>query len=91
MTEFLSTVNWDPLVWVLLGIFGGFASVAVVSPRRFAQLQERSNQWVNTNKLVALLDKRVDVDRFFMPHSRLLGVVVLASVVMLAIVYNQTG
>jgi hypothetical protein len=75
-------VNWDSLLWVILGIVGAVGLLAILSPRRFSALATRSGQWVDTNKVLAQLDKRVDIDAYVLPFSRVLGVAVLAAVVL---------
>ena len=60
-----------------LSMFAGL--IAVVSPNRFAMLVYSTGRWVDTNRWAAFLDRRVDIDRFIHPHSRIFGCLVLAS------------
>jgi hypothetical protein len=76
-------------MWAFLGIVGFLGLLALVSPTRFNALATRSGQWIDTSKLSAVVDKRIDVDRFVLPFSRLLGVAVLASVAVLAYVISK--
>ena len=85
MFELIASVRWEPFIWSLLGIFGAFGLLAVVAPQRFAALTQYSGQWVNTEKVLAVLDKRVDIDHYFLPHSRLFGAMVLTGVFALAV------
>ena len=66
-----------------LGLIGVFGAIALVSPRMFASLAKGGGRWLDTSHVLATLDKRVDVDDRVLPHSRLLGVAVLASVALL--------
>jgi hypothetical protein len=68
------------ILWGTLGLLGLIGVIAVFSPARFAKLATRSGRWVDTNKIVQVLDKRVDIDHYVLPFSRLLGVAVILSV-----------
>jgi hypothetical protein len=60
--------------------------LAVVNPRWFAVIVSQSNhQWIDTNKVLAPLDKRVNIDPYVLRHSRLLGLAVLATVALLVV------
>jgi len=74
-----------PALWSLLAISALLGLIAVISPRWFQILATQGSQWVDTNKLLACLDKRFDIDCYILPHSRLLGATVLASLAVLAI------
>jgi hypothetical protein len=87
MQEFIHSVNFDPVVWALLGIFAAAGLLALIAPRRFAALTQSSGQWVDTNKILATFDKRFDIDKFILPHARFLGFVVLVGVATLAYVF----
>ena len=80
-------VNLAPVFWLSLGALGLTGTVAVLSPKRFAALATRSNTWVDTNKLLEVFDRRVDVDHLVLPFSRVLGVAVLCAVGLLAFLY----
>ena len=82
-------VNLAPVFWVALGFVALTGTVAVVSPKRFAALATRSNTWVDTNKLLEVFDRRVDVDHLVLPFSRVLGLAVLFAVGLLAFLYWQ--
>ncbi|MEX2560425.1 MAG: hypothetical protein WD403_10950 [Pirellulales bacterium] len=74
-----------PVLWSLVAISGLLGLIAVISPRCFRILATQGSQWVDTNRLLACLDKRFDIDCYVLPHARLLGAVVLASLAILAI------
>jgi hypothetical protein len=80
-------ISLAPVVWTLLGICSVVAVVAIVSPRSFSILTNHSSTWVDTNKLLSALDHRVDIDKYVLPFSRILGVSVLVAVAILAFVY----
>jgi len=69
----------ESLTWFLLGVIGAVGILAMLSPKRFSMLASRGGQWVDSSKLLAQLDKRVDIDAYVLPYSRLLGVAVLAA------------
>lgn len=75
-----------PVVWAVLGLFGGLGFLAVVSPRLFSALSSAGNRWIDTTQAVAKLDRRFDVDTRVMPYLRWLGAAVLASVLLLGFV-----
>ena len=70
----------EAIIWATLGVIGAIGVLAIVSPRRFSALSNRGSQWVDTNQILAHLDKRIEVDQFILPHARLLGVAVIGSV-----------
>lgn len=78
-----ASIDWSPLAWAFLGICAAAGLLAVVAPRRFAALTQHSNHWVDTDKILATLDKKYDVDRYILPHSRIFGVIVLLGVAVL--------
>jgi len=75
--------------WLAIGLLTSVGFLAIISPKRFASLSTRGNRWIDTEKLLQPLDARIDVDRYVLPFSRLLGVAVLASVAMLAALYTK--
>lgn len=77
------------VLWACLGIVGFLGILALVSPRRFNVLATGSARWIDTTKLTTVVDKRIDIDRFVLPFSRLLGVAVLAAVCVLAYVFSH--
>ena len=83
----VSLSRLDLLVWFLLGILCSVGILAVVSPKRFSALSARGGQWIDTNKLLATLDKRVDVDRYVLPFSRWLGLAVLVAAALISMLY----
>ena len=82
----LAFVSKQAVLWTTLALLGLVGLIAVISPNRFQKLAMRSGQWVDTNKLAEVLDKRVDIDRYVLPFSRLLGVAVILSVAVLSYV-----
>ena len=73
-------------LWFSLSLCGLVGLMAIVSPRKFSLLAVRGSRWFDTNKVADVLDKRVDVDRYILPFSRLLGAVVVVAVAVLAYV-----
>jgi hypothetical protein len=76
--------SWDAFAWFALGIVGAVGLLAILSPRRFSALATRGGQWVDSNKILAQLDKRVDIDAYVLPFSRVLGLAVLVAVALIA-------
>lgn len=75
------------LIWSALLLFGLLGLLAFLCPQWFRKLAAYSGHWIDTSKLVAALDKRIDIDEYVLRHSRLLGAVVVASLILLASVY----
>ena len=71
-------------VWFLIGMLAGVGLLAMVSPQRFSRLAHRGSGWIDTNKYLSFLDKRVDIDQAVLPFSRVLGFAVLGSAVLWA-------
>jgi hypothetical protein len=87
MYEVFGSISWAPAFWALMGIFAAAGLLAMVAPKRFAALTQRSSQWVDTEKILTALDRKIDVDQYVLPHSRLFGAFVLAGVAALAFLY----
>ena len=81
-SNLLQTLS-GPGSWILLGLAGVFGIVALVSPKTFRPLAEFGGRWLDSDKLIAQLDKRIDVDRLVLPYSRWLGAAVVAAVAIL--------
>ena len=72
--------------WVVLGFLGFIAAaglLALCSPPRFSRLARWGSIWVDTNKLVDKLQRRIDVDRHVLKYCRLFGFTVLGAVTVL--------
>ncbi len=82
----LAIATKHAILWATLVVLIGVSLIAIVSPRRFAMLATRSGRWVDTNKIVEVFDKRIDIDQYVLPFSRLLGIAVLASLAVLSYV-----
>jgi len=85
ITEF-ARMAWLPLAWSLIGITVFLGLIAIVSPRCFRYLAAHGGQWVDSSKLLSLLDKRIDIDTQVLRHSRLFGICVLSALAAAAIV-----
>ena len=70
-----------------LPIFGLLGLIAVVSPRLFKTIAGKCGHWVESGNFLKLLDKQFDLDQRILPHSRLLGVAVIAAVSVMATLY----
>lgn len=70
----------SPIIAALLAISGISGLIALISPRLFSKLAGGANHWVDTARILAPLDTRVDIDSHILPHSRLLGAAVLLAV-----------
>ena len=73
------------MVWTLLAAIGAAGLLAIVSPRGFARLAAFGNIWVDSDKVLKQLDRRVEVDTHLLHHCRLLGVVTVVAASVLAI------
>jgi len=77
-------IVWEPIALGLLGFAGLLGLLAVVSPRLFQKLAGQTDRWVDSTRALECLDRRVDIDTYVLPRSRLLGVAVIASVAVLS-------
>ncbi|HZZ28265.1 MAG TPA: hypothetical protein VFE46_09720 [Pirellulales bacterium] len=82
----VAVISKQAVLWTTIGIIGMLGLIAVISPAFFAKVATRSARWVDTRKFTDALDKRIDIDRYVLPFSRLLGVAVLLAVAVLAYV-----
>ena len=74
---------WGPSSWILLALAGLVGLVALVSPKTFRSVAEFGGRWLDSEKLLAKLDRKIDVDRLVMPYSRWLGAAVVAAIAIL--------
>ena len=77
----------EPLLWGLLTVLFFLGVLAVASPKRFKGLTKSSSHWVDTRKILEVLDRRVEIDHHVLRHSRILGVCLMASAVAFAVLY----
>lgn len=78
---------WHTLLIASLSLCGAVGLLALVRPRLFAAIATWGSRWINFHRFLDFLDRRVDVDRLIIPHSRILGGAVLASVSVLGYVF----
>jgi hypothetical protein len=68
----------DPwLFWSIVVFIGSFAIWAICWPQRFAQLARASSSWIDSSKMLAVLDKRLELDSFVLRYTRAFGVFLL--------------
>ena len=84
---FAAGPNFAPYVWTALGVLGAIGLLALTSPSRFRKLCTRSDRWIDTDKLLEPLNRRVDLDEHILPFSRVLGAAVLGSAVLIGYLY----
>jgi hypothetical protein len=84
----MAAVDLQPVFWVTMGFLVAIGLLAVVSPTTFTALSSSSNRWVDSEKYLKMLDKRIEIDQYVLPYSRWLGVAVILSVVLLAAVWR---
>jgi hypothetical protein len=89
MLGLLDISSKHAVIWSTLGVLGVVGMIAVVSPPRFAKLAAWGGRWIDSNKILQVFDKRIDIDHYVMPFSRLLGLAVLLAVVVLAYVLGR--
>ena len=82
-----ATPNFAPYVWTGLAILGAIGLLALTSPNRFRKLCTRSDRWIDTDKLLEPLNRRVDLDEHILPFSRILGGAVLGAAVLIGYLY----
>ncbi len=83
---FAAVAFWQPLVWILLGMVATMGLIALVRPKLFALLADRSSKWVDTSKVAEMLEKPHNIDDFIFRYCRTFGVAVIVSAVFLAFV-----
>lgn len=91
MTILLAANQLSIWIWLLLAILASVGVLAMVSPRQFSNLTRCGNGWVDTAKLLAVLDKRIDIDEAVKPFSRVLGFAVVASAILIAAMLLRSG
>lgn len=79
----------DRLFVVFLALSAVLGLIALLSPSAFRFVATRGARWFDSRKIVEVLDKQFDVDRYVLPHCRMLGTLVLASVAVMGYVYLQ--
>ena len=80
-------------VWACagLGLLGVLGLLALCSPRWFTAIATGSSRWIDTEKLLAPLNKSIVIDQYVLPHCRILGLAVLVATALLTAVYIQVN
>lgn len=73
----------DLLIPTALFLSGILGLLAIVSPRCFVRTAAACSRWVDSERLLRVFDRRIDVDHWMLPHSRALGALVVLSVLLL--------
>ena len=77
--QYLALIVSDPWVfWSVVTFVGSFAIWAIFWPQRFAQIAQVSSSWVDSTKLLAVLDRRIEIDQFVLRYTRAFGVALLS-------------
>lgn len=76
-----------PLLILFVSASALVGLLALISPRTFALVVEKANCWIDTSKFFSLLEKRIDLDRYAVRHSRVTGILVLVGTAILGWVY----
>ena len=81
-TQFLQmlAIAWQPLCISLMALSGLIGLIAVLSPKHFRFIATFSGRWVSTDRFLRWIDTRVDIDHWFLGHSRLFGAVLLVAI-----------
>lgn len=83
--ELIVSLVWHPALLTAAGLTVLLGLVAVIRPPCFHALAWHGSTWVDSNRWVALLDRRIDVDAYVLPHARLFGCLLLAAMLRLAL------
>ena len=67
------------LICGVVALIGAIGAMGVISPRLFAAVCRASSRWVDTQRLLAPLDKPIDIDHRVLRYSRAFGALVAAS------------
>jgi hypothetical protein len=78
MDQHVFTFVTPTVAAALVGV-GLCGVVAVVSPRTFSAMSKFARRRIETNRWFAWLDKEVDVDEYFLRHTRLFGLLMIAA------------
>lgn len=84
MMFILAAKQISPWAWLLICALASIGLLAMASPRHFSSLASRGSNWVDTDKLLQVLDRRIDIDESVKPFSRVLGFAVVASAILIA-------
>ncbi|MCG8585706.1 MAG: hypothetical protein MI757_13450 [Pirellulales bacterium] len=86
-TLFAQAIDLALVVWSSLGILAAVGLLAAMSPGCFRRLCGQSDQWIDTDKLLEPLNRRIDVDQHVMPFCRVLGIAVVGAAVLIGYLY----
>jgi hypothetical protein len=79
-----SMAPWSTIVWSIVGTLAVIGTIAVICPKCFRSLAAWGNTWIDTSRMISVLDRRIDIDDFVLRHSRAFGIFVLASIAAMA-------
>ena len=71
-----ATIDLQWVVWPVLFAVFVLGMLATFAPDRFANVALRGSRWIDTEEVLKLLDKPINVDRYVLRYSRVFGVAV---------------
>lgn len=83
----LGSAQWLCVMWGGLAVSGFLGLLALLSPRLFASVATCGKTWVDVDRLLRKLDRKIDIDDYVLHHSRMFGVMVLAAVLLFLTVF----
>jgi len=81
MDSFFETARLfsTPSMWAAIFLCVSVGLLGLAGPRFLTLVNTRSKQWIDSSKFFAFMDQSIDVDGFFLKHSRLFGLIALAA------------
>ena len=73
--------------WFMFPTAGLLGLIAIVNPGVFLRLANHAGRWIDSEKLLKSLDRPHDIDRHVLRYPRVLGVLVMAAVTTVGLLY----
>lgn len=87
MNPIVALVGNPWVFWSLIGIAAVFGALAVFFPEHFRRWALLAGTWIDTSRLWAVFDRRIEVDSLFLRYPRAFGAMILAGALLGAALY----
>lgn len=85
---FAWSLNLQWIALPLLVVVAMLGLLALVSPKRFAEISQSSSRWVDTAKMIEKFDKPINIDQQVLRYSRVFGVAIMVACAVLGYVLS---
>ncbi len=83
----LAAIDLTWMFWSACSVLALLGLYAMLSPQGFRKLATGSSKWIDTSRLVEVMDRQVDIDERVLRHARAFGAALLVATALIAYSY----